>query len=364
MSRAFALPVALTTVSLLVLSLAACAPEPAPVPSEPSPTPTATETTATPTLPGSRIPATCEQVFADVAGFTGGPATRIGREYLSLVAAVDQSGFDFCRVSGALGGTPVEITAVLGVDIESATVQAALDWALSYGVQTDIGGELSWTQCRAADSPSYCATEVFVSGYLAQFTTIIEGSISSDFDASLRALTTDLGNRMATWPEPVPAWQIPEGALEWAYDCETDVALTDGAVRAAMPFESAPATTFGSGDGYPLLYDAQQRQNQTLCAWESTGGDYSLAYVQILPGSAWLLEQGSTLPGDPITYPGALAASAIDDSANSTMTVWVAIDGSIISVDLYSSYLADDRSGDLAATLRIVDAIVAEFGTP
>jgi len=353
----------LATACVLSLVLAACAPEAEPAPAPPAPAPSATETDVAPTPPGSRVPATCEQVFAGVAGFTGGPATRIGREYLSLVAAVDQSGFDFCRVSGALGSTPVEITAVLGVDIEAATVQAALDWALSYSLQTDIGGELSWTECRAADIPSYCSTEVFVSGYLVQFTTVVDGPIAGDFDASLRALTTDLGNRMAAWPEPVPTWQMPEGALEWSYDCEADVAMTDGAVRAAMPFESAPASTFGSGDGYPLLYEAERRQNQTHCAWESTGGDYSLAFVQILPGSAWLIEQGSTLPGDPIAYPRALAASAEDDALNSRTTVWVAIDGSLISVDLYSGYLIDDRSGDLAATLRIVDAIVAEFGT-
>lgn len=356
---------AVVAAPLLVLSLAACVPEPEAAP-EPPPTvePVPTETAATPTPPGSRVPATCEQLFAGLAGFAGGPAARVDLDYLPNIAVLAQAGYEFCRVPGMIGGTPVTITTVVGVDIARDSVQKTVDAADEFGLPTGVGGELSYTECTAASDFSYCSTGVYANGYLIEFTIVRDGAIAADFDSSLRRLTVDLGERAESWPAAVPAWIPPPGALTWANDCEGEVVASDAAIRVAMPFDPWPPTFFGSGDGYPLFYKAEELQSTTHCEWSSSGDDFGSASISITPGAAWIVEAGATLPGTPIDYPGALAASVVDNPEYSNVSVWVVIDNSIVIVDMDTGYLIDDRPGEIDAALEVVDAIVAEFGAP
>ncbi len=353
---------------LLVLSLAACATEPEPAP-EPPPIvePTPTETVAGPTPPGSRVPATCEQLFAGIDGFTGGPAVDVDIESLLTKASMDQAGFEYCRVTGAIGATPVEITTVIGVEIDEAVMREALNVADEFGLGTDVGGELSTSQCIPVDTYSYCVSLIYAGGYLLEFSTIPSGPLAADFEESFLSFAADLGDRALAWPPPVTAWRAPEGALTWAHTCETDVAASDGAIRAAMPFDVMPPTIIGSGDGFSMLYEAARRQQATSCSWYGTGDQYGTVSIEIAPGSAWIVEQGTPLPGIAIDYPGALAASIHDwpSAADPTQAwMWVAIDGSIIVVEVNTGGVGFDRQATIEASTRVVDAVVAEFGSP
>ncbi len=359
--------IVLTAAPLLVVSLSACVPASEPEPGQPqTPEATPTETVAAPTPPGPRIPVTCEELFAGLDGFTGDPAEPVEFSSAAPVQAIlDQAGFAFCQVDGRLGATAVSITSIVGVDFDVSKIQGDIDTFEQYGgIDTISGGELSWTECRAADQPGYCLTNVYANGYLFEFSTSPEGSIAADFDAALRSFAQEVGSRMAAWPAAPPPWVAPEGALSWSSECDTDVAATDGGVRAAMPFDSRPPIYWGSGDGFPLIYTALSRQGFMECAWESSGEDFGFAVVIIAPGAGWILEQGQTLPGRPIDYPGALAATVVDESQNSSVVVWMVIDDSLLVIDLDTGYLIDDRPGEIAAALRVADAVVADFGAP
>jgi len=355
-------------VPVLVLGLAACASEPEPE-AEPTPTvePTPTETVAGPTPPGSRVPATCEQLFAGVDGFTGGPAVDVELESLLTRATMDQAGFEYCTVTGAIGATPVEITTVVGVEIAEAVMLDTIDFANEFDLVTQIGGELSYSECVPVSDFSYCLTQIFAGGYLIEFSTNPSGPIAADFDESFRLFAADLGDRALAWPAPVAAWTAPEGALTWAYPCETDVASSDGAIRAAMPFEVMPPTIIGSGDGFNMFYAADRLQQATSCSWYGSGEQFGSVSIEIAPGSAWIVEQGTPLPGTPIDYPGALAASVVDwpsDGEPTQSWLWVVIDGSIVVVEVNTGGAGFDRQASIDASTRVVDAVVAEFGTP
>jgi hypothetical protein len=357
---------AVVAAPLLVLSLAACAPEAAPEqPATSEPTPT--DTVAAHTPPGSRVPATCEQLFAGLDGFTGGPARVVDTEYLVTEALLDQAGFEFCTVSGTIGGTPVDITTVVGVDVDEAQMRSSLDYADEYDLATDLGGELSVSECIPQRDFSYCLTTIYASGYLIEFSTVLRGAVAADFDASFRSLAADLGDRVRAWPAPVAAWVAPEGALTWAHTCETDVAASDAAIRTAMPFDVAPPTIIGSGDGFSMIYEAERRQQATSCSWYSSGEPFGSVSIEIAPGSAWVVEQGTPLPGLAIDYPGALAASVVDWPSVAEPTqawLWVAIDGSIIVVEVSTGGAHFDRQASIDAAIQVIDAIVAEFGAP
>ncbi|MBX9472745.1 hypothetical protein [Microcella sp.] len=359
---------ALPTVALVVLALAACAPEPEPE-AQPTQTiaPTPTETIAAPSAPGSRVPMTCEQLFAGVDGFTGGPAVDVALDSLLLKATVDQAGFEYCTISGAIGATPVEIRTVVGVEIDEAVIQRSIEFAEEYGLGTNVGGELSYSECIPVDTYSYCVTEIFAGGYVLQFSTSPDGPVAADFEQSFRSFAADLGDRALAWPAPAPAWAAPEGALTWAHTCETEVAASDAAIRAAMPFEVMPPTIIGSGDGFSMFYEAERRQQATSCSWYGSGEQYGSVSVEIAPGAAWIVEQGTPLPGTAIDYPGALAASVVDWPSEAEPTqawLWVAIDGSIVVVEVSTGGVSFDRQAAIEASTRVVDAVVAEFGTP
>ncbi|MGV3734104.1 MAG: hypothetical protein ACO1N6_11975 [Microcella sp.] len=357
--------VALVAAAALVAGLAACAPAEPEAQPEPTVTPTPTETVAGPTPPGSRVPATCEQLFAGLAGFTGGPAENVEVEDLATRASMDQSGFEYCKVAGSIGGTAVEIATVIGVEIDESVIRQSLGFAEEYGWATGVGGELSYSQCLPVQAYSYCVSEVFANGYLLQFSTMPSGSVAADFEQSFRALAADLADRALAWPAPVAAWVAPEGALAWATDCDTDVASTDAAIRAAMPFEVAPATFIGSGDGFFAFSEAARRQRVTACTWSTSEAPYGSVTIQIAPGAAWLLDGGTPLPGTPIDYPGAAAASVVDWPSASEPTqswLWVVVDGSIVFVEVNFGGRDFDRQASIDASLRVVDAIVATFG--
>ena len=141
---------------LLVVSLSACVPasEPESGPTQ-TPEPTPTETVAAPTPPGPRIPVTCEELFAGIDGFTGEPAGPVEFSSAAPVQAIlDQAGFAFCRAEGRLGSTAVTITSIMGVDFDVSKIESDIDAFEQYGgIDTISAGELSWTECRAADEP-------------------------------------------------------------------------------------------------------------------------------------------------------------------------------------------------------------------
>ena len=309
---------------------------------------------------------TCDELFAGIDSFTGEVAGPVEFSSAAPVQAIlDQAGFAFCRAEGRLGSTAVTITSIMGVDFDVSKIESDIDAFEQYGgIDTISAGELSWTECRAADEPPYCLTNVYANGYLFEFSTSPSGAPSADFDAALRSLAQGVGSRMAAWPAAPLPWIAPEGALSWSSECDTEVASTDGGVRAAMPFDSRPPIYWGSGDGFPLIYTALSRQGFMECAWESSGDDFGFAVVTIAPGAAWVLGRGDTLPGEPIDYPGALAASVVDESESSNTTVWLVIDDSLLIIDMDAGYLVDDRPGEIAAALRVADAVVADFGAP
>jgi len=356
---------ALVAVVALVAGLAACAPAEPEAQPQPTVTPTPTETVAGPTPPGSRVPATCEQLFAGLAGFTGGPAENVEIEDLTTRASMDQSGFEYCKVAGSIGSTAVEIATVVGVEIDESVIRRSLGFAEEYGWATGVGGELSYSECLPVQEYSYCLSEVFANGYLLQFSTSPSGSVTDDFEQSFRALTADLADRALAWPAPVAAWVAPDGSLAWATDCDSEVASTDAAIRAAMPFEVAPATFIGSGDGFFGFSEAARRQQVMACTWSMSEEPYGNVTIQIAPGAAWLLVGGTPLPGTPIDYPGAAAASVVDwpSAAEPTQSWgWVVVDGSIVFVEVNFGGRDFDRQASIDAALRVVDAIVAEFG--
>lgn len=285
------------TNAALVAGLAACAPAEPEAQPQPTATPSATPTPVSPTPPGSRVPLACDELVAGLPGYTVSTAENVDLSYLPLTAAVEQSGFEYCEYTGTLGATPVTLLFMVGVEVDPAGVQRMIDFYSPRGFPTDFAGDLSYTECRAADDPPYCLTEVLVGGWLAQWSTNADGAVAADYDASLRAFAVALADRMAAWAPPPPAWVQPEGALAWAYDCEAEVAQSDGPIRASFGF------------------------------------------------------------------PGARAASVIDNPDYSNVTVQVVIDGSFIEVSYDAGYLSELTSDDeIAAALRVVDAIVATFG--
>lgn len=355
--------VAVAASALLVAGLAACAPAEPEAQPQPTATPTPTETVAGPTPPGSRVPLACDALIAGLPGWTGTSAENVVFSYLPLTAAVEQSGFEYCDYTGTLGATPVRLLFMVGVEVDPAVVQRSIDFYSPLGYPTGFAGDLSYTECRAADDPPYCLTEVLVGGWLAQWSTNADGAVAADYDASLRAFAVALADRMRAWAPPPPAWVQPEGALAWAYDCEGEVGQSDGPIRATFGFPSTTAQFTGSGDGLGLFYTAERRQSQTICGWSATDESGANVYVTIAPGAEYLLDAGETLDGDPISYPGARAASVVDNPDYTNVSVQVVIDGSFIEVSYDAGYLSElTRDDEIAAALRVVDAIVATFG--
>jgi hypothetical protein len=345
---------------MLLIGLAACAgvaPEAMPT-LEPTPTPSVTETVAAPTPPGSRVPLDCAQLFVGLDGFSvSSSAAREG--YAWGRAVQDQSGSISCETEGMLGGTSVSVLAIVAPDVSRQTAQERAD---SPGVQevnlTNLGGEISYSNCRAKPGMGYCLGTAWSGGYMIDYSIgPNQDQVAPDFDESFGRFAAALGSRLDSWAPPPAAWQAPEGALAWANDCRGDVAATDDAVRAAIPFEVAEVS-YAGGDSFWLWSELERRVGVTSCIWTGAQGSAS---IQILPGAEWLFEQPGVLPGTPYDYPGALATV---DAQESSVSLHLVVDASYVEVVLmdYGSS-APDPEQRTASARAIADAIVAQLGT-
>ncbi|MGV3734105.1 MAG: hypothetical protein ACO1N6_11980 [Microcella sp.] len=348
---------------LLVAGLAACAPAEPEAQPQPTVTPSATPTPVGPTPPGSRVPVPCDEILQSTEAFA---ATSVNAEPfpdLPLIAVLAQSGFDLCTAEGALGGTAVSVTFVAAVDVTDEWTVSTAERLAENGYPSGFGGDASWSTCRASDAPSYCESEVLAGRYLAYYSVAPAGEVAADFDESVVAFGADLADRMTQWPAPAAPWTRQDGALAWASDCEGEVAQTDAPVRAALGFESYGAKYSGGGDGAAILFLADTLQDRTLCEWSSQTGA-GRASVDLVPGAAWLLDDGAVLPGTPITYPGAVAATSFRYPGSSSIDVHLIIDGSYLVVQYQNDGLGVDDQADLEGALRVADAIAATFGAP
>lgn len=389
----------LVTVSVLSLALAACSP-PATEPAlttgstaesgsddsssesssgegsgSPTPVPTDADSDLDPTTessgesvsapvftavaPAPRLPVTCAQLMASLPGLTGGTASPMYEGYF-LEAVVLQAGFLRCQMSSEVASVPVSIQIMVGVEIPETMVQGRVDAAAAAGHHTNLGADLSYSDCGKVAREWKCSSGIYANGYFAEISISRNAPATSASDAATIQFMESLATRIASWGSPAPAWQAPAEALRWETDCETDVARTDSAIAAAAPF---PIGTPSSGfvDEFTLSAVANERAGLTYCTW-GVNPHPSLT-VAILPGASWMFAQPGALTGSPHTFPGALATLSVSPVKNSAArgysagTLWLVIDDSSVMVSVASAY---DMPSIPTAQLTSVPTDVAE----
>ena len=313
----------------------------------------------TATTPTPRLPVTCAQFFAGLSGVSGASVqtTIVGtvRE-----AALAQVGFIDCELSAQLSTTPVIVRAIVGVDIPRSVVQQRVDAAAAAGHETALGGQLSYSDCSAVTSSTSCSAGVFANGYFAELSIRKVSTAAATFPSDARRLVSALAGRVASWGAPGAAWQPPSGLLRWATDCATDVAATDAAVVAAIPFSGATPRAAASGDGFVLNAIVDQRVGLTWCEW----GRGPSVLVYIVPGASWKFGAPGGLPGNPIPYPDALATFDIYPSAAQS-TLMIVIDDSLLLVQVIAD--ADEQQPTIeelnTVPFEVAEAILAQLRT-
>ena len=324
--------VAFVVAPLLVVGLAACAqvePEALPMP-----TPTPTETVAAPTLPTSRVPATCDELFTSNV-VDGGTASPVADPVLT------QAGYLGCIYDGMIGEKSASLFVVISVDPPADTVQNV------YGRT----GDLSFSDC--ADGFSVCEALFFSGPYAVGVSVYDSVADRAEIAPSFESFVAEIAERVSSWPPPEPAWQPPVDALSWSFDCEGAVVAQQDVVRDVVPFPFGDAFRAGSDAGYYNFW-ALDATGSTQCVWSDNGASMS---VEILPGGAWMYEAGIPLVGEPYPLDGALAAAL--ETQNGSFQLEAYIDGSFVQVRIDPP--ADSGVDGAVVARAVVTAMVTEF---
>ncbi len=309
--------------------------------------------------PTPRLPVNCSQLFSSLQGVSDAyvRSTTVGA---ARDAALAQAGFIDCELSGQLSGTPVTIRVVVGVDILRSVVQRRVDDALAAGNDTGLGAELSYSNCGSVDPSSPCWGGVYANGYLAEISIVRTGAATEAFGAAALQFTSSLGSRVTTWGPPPAAWKAPRDALRWASDCASDVASTDTAIVAAIPFSVESPRAVASNDGFELNTIADERVGVTWCEW----GSCPSVLVYIVPGASWKFGQPGELTGTPYNFPGALATFDVQEQYSFGKLTLV-VDDSLVVAMVNSDYYQSKASAEQLRSIPVdvAEAIVAEFGS-
>ena len=329
---------ALVIAPLLVAGLAACAGvEPEAMPTlTPTPTPTPTETVAVPTSPTSRVPSTCEELFASPV-VSGGVASSYG------TPPMQQAGYLGCAYQGMFDGRSAALLIDVSVDPPIDELNRVLGWP-------DDAESLT-----CDDEGWGCYADFVSASYVVDISLeFSEISASNGVVAPVfEAFAADVEQQVTSWPAPVTLWQPPADALRWAFDCATLIPRQD-AVRNAVPFPVGDALRPGSDVGYISLL-AEAATDTTDCYFPGESG--ASVAVQILPGGAWRHEAGILLQGEPYSLEGALAAVTVTGYGDSRVSAY--IDGSLVSVGVSPP----EGSGidGYAVAEDVIAALVAAF---
>ena len=171
----------------------------------------------------------------------------------------------------------------------------------------------------------YCRILFFSGAYAVQILVSDYPAGAAPLTPLVEAFAAEIEQRVSSWPTPAPLWQPPADALRWAFDCAELIPRQD-VVRDAVPFSVGDAYRAG-GDLHYMSFWALAATGTTQCVWDDIGAGVS---VQILPGGAWMHEAGIPLPGEPYSFPGALAAARDPENRPSSISAY--IDGSLVSV--------------------------------
>jgi len=328
---------------LLVVGLAACAQvEPEALP---TPTPAPTETVAAPTLPTSRVPATCDELFTSDLVSGGSAVTEAD-------PVSRQAGYLLCTYEGTIGAAAARLSIDIAVDPPSGALTGAIEvYEGLPGVTIGVAGEESYLSCF--DDYSYCAAE-FVSGSYAAGLVVNQGAAGDEASLSIQSFLRELAARVASWPSPEPAWQAPVESLRWSGDCEGEVREAQDVVRSAVPFPLQNAESGLGPDATSAYYWSRDATGYTLCEWF---GDLSTVSVQILPGGAWMFEAGVPLAGEPYQLDGALAAAVDTQYGNYQLGAY--IDGSFVVVTVSPPFESGIDPDPIA--VAVIEALVAAF---
>lgn len=347
---------ALVIAPLLVVSLAACEgvePE-APPTLTPTPTPTPTETIAAPVAPTSRVPATCDAVMASdlVSGFV---ETKVTSSIDPLQALVDQAGFLDCIIrDGTLGGTPALLAVAVAVGQPAGALSEAIGRAQSAGYPVGFAGDQSVSWCAESNGYS-CTAEVQVGGYVAELVLNYDGTFTSTMAEDTLSYLAEIADRMAGWPAPGSAWTPPARALAWDPDCASGVGSDEALVREVIPFDVRPAEPAGVEGGSMFWLRAVEASSYVHCVWSGPGGEVR---VSILPGGAWLFDEGIALRGTPTAVPDALAAAVSVETFSAALSAYVR--DSSVHVSVSPSVFGDTSIAEQVAR-DVMAVLVTQF---
>lgn len=345
---------------VLVLSVAACAPE-----AEPEVQPTLTSTpTPTPAvvalgIPVPSVPATCAELFTSSA-FDGRVLddAQLAADRTSTWANWRQAGFLECEFEGGLTGARARAYLTVTVDPPADSIW----WYAGWGFEGDqfsrgVAGEASHAGCHpgwGADSGAYCRAELVTSRYGISLDVQFDAS-GVDAKPTVVAYLNELVERIASWPPPQPAWQVPVGVLAWSGDCEGEVRDRQHVVRDAVPFALDVVTSNLGPDATWGYYAAHEATGYTACGWfGNVGGSVD---VDILPGGAWMHEAGIRLRGEPFALEGALAASVDREYGKYQLAAY--IDGSYVSVSVSPPF--DSGLDPEPIAVAVIEALVEAF---
>lgn len=301
---------ALVIAPLLVVGLVACAgvePEATQSPT-PTPTPTPTETVAAPTMPTSRVPVTCDELFASPL-VSGSVASSYGSP------SVKQAGYLGCVYQGMFDGRGAAILIDVSVDPPIDELNRVLGWPED-------------TESVTCDDEGWgCYADFVSASYVVDFSLEFSEISASNREVAplFEAFAADLKQQVASWPAAAPLWQPPADAMRWAFDCPALIPRQD-VVHNAVPFPLGDAFRPGSDTRYMSLL-AQAATSMTSCVFWNDGAGVT---VELLPGGAWMHEAGIPLQGDPYSLEGALAAVSVTDYGDSRVSAY--IDGSLVTV--------------------------------
>jgi len=351
--------VAVAASALLVAGLAACAPAEPEAQPEPTVTPSATPTPVGPTPPGSRVPTTCEEIFAS-AVFNGRAVSEA-----ELAAARTpysglwvQAGNLDCQFEGEVGGEAARVT----VTVEVGTPADSIWWYAGWGIDEEaffpsIAGEASHLGCQAGAEGEWCKAELVAGGYGASLDFWFD---EPDVDIAQDAIAylNELEALLTSLPAAKPAWQPPPGVLTWSDDCEGIVRTQQDVVRDVVPFALSDAMSNLGPDGSWGYYEAYRVTRSTECGWFNVGeGLGGTVDIVILPGGAWMHDAGVPLGGEPYDLPGALAAAVEISDDQYALSAY--IDGSYVSVRVTPPFESGIDPAPIARD--IVLALVAQF---
>jgi len=273
--------------------------------------------------PGSRVPATCEDLATpdELAAFAGAPVIRYtaARPAVPAVYADDRLGSLVCDWSTAPDAEPGTATTVSVEVIPGVTAEqfAAGRPALGAGMEPSPSGGDSYVDCAEFEEPEQpaCSLWSLLPGYLLHaHTTLAPAGTALGVEAASGLLFTQLEAHAAVLDEPMPFWE-PDPSLAHVTDCagligSEDLAAIIGAVSATEQTVTLGSERSGSGSspfGGPqvgayhcswAVPDAADTDSDT----EATGADTTdagVVTISSLPGGVYQLSGALDHDADP-----------------------------------------------------------------